>query len=65
MTYQADFPRGELRHRRVKHELGRFVSLQDYCDSNYLSRSAALHRIHQRKVTAYKLQGRWYVLPPE
>jgi hypothetical protein len=65
VIYQNDFPKGQLRFRRVKHELGQLVSLQNYCDSQFITRSTALHRIHQRKVTAYKLQGRWYVLPPE
>lgn len=63
--YANDFPKGLVRHRRVRHDLSQLVSLRDYCDSHHLSRSGALYRIHRRQVIAYKLSGRWWVLPPD
>jgi len=59
----TEFPSGKLKHQRVVHDPTQLISLKDYCDSVHCSRGAAMHRISYRKVIAYKLSGRWWVLP--
>jgi hypothetical protein len=61
--YSNDFPKGELRFQKLPSDTSSLIAVADYCQREHLSRSGALYRIKQRQVKAWKLQGRWWILP--
>lgn len=62
---QAEFQAYQIKHRRVRHDLASMISLKTYCEQSFCRRETALYRIGRGEIIGYKLQGRWYVVPPD
>lgn len=59
----SEFPKGEIKHRRIRHSLNELVSLKQYCNTHNYSHSAVLNQVFTGKIIAYKICGRWWVVP--
>lgn len=49
--------------RRVTVPSSSLIPLAEYAAREHLTHQGALHRIHRRKVRAWKFGGRWFVSP--
>jgi len=53
------------RFRRVQHDLSQLISLKAYASQTNYSIGGVRKQILSGKVIAYKLQSKWWVLPPD
>lgn len=51
--------------RQVQHDLSKLISLKEYAKLTHHSESTIRDRILRGSLVAYKLQSRWWLMPPD